>query len=518
MKKILFFLFLSSTLWSQKDNTFFKINKDVLKDKIMGGWAGQTIGVTFGGPVEFKFNGTIIQEYQPIPWYDGYLAKTMKNNGGLYDDLYLDLTWVEVIERCGINASADSFGIAFARAGFKLWHANQAARYNILHNIQSPQSGHWLNNPHADCIDYQIESDYAGLMSPAMPNTASEISDRVGHIMNYGDGWYGGVYIGALYSLAFTSDNIPYIVTEALKTIPKESKYYKVIADVIAWHKKYPTDWQKTWFEIQNKWSEDIGCPDGVYAPFNIDATINSAYVVVGLLYGEGDFTKTMEITTRCGQDADCNPSSSGGILGTILGYKKIPDYWKMGLKEAESIDFAYTQISLNKVYELGYKHALKNIEANGGKVVGDIITIKKQQPKAVQLEQSFTGTFPIESRYIGKIIENEFDFDFVGTGFVVKGYIADWEKNKDTYHVKAELYIDNKLVETVDLPSDFTTRRLEMFWKYQLPKQKHQVKIKILNYNSKFEMRISDIFVYSDSPAKIENIYRFGQMPKKKN
>ena len=90
MKKIFFFLLFSFTLWSQKDNTVFKINKDVLKDKIMGGWAGQTIGVTFGGPVEFKFNGTIIQEYQPIPWYDGYMAKTMKNNGGLYDDLYLD--------------------------------------------------------------------------------------------------------------------------------------------------------------------------------------------------------------------------------------------------------------------------------------------------------------------------------------------------------------------------------------------------------------------------------------------
>jgi hypothetical protein len=63
----------------------------------------------------------------------------------------------------------------------------------------------------------------------------------------------------------------------------------------------------KPGLEMQDKWSEDIGCPEGVYAPFNIDATINSAYVVIGLLYGKGDFTKTIEITTRCGQDADCN-------------------------------------------------------------------------------------------------------------------------------------------------------------------------------------------------------------------
>ena len=37
------------------------ISKRVLKDKIRGAWAAQTIGVTFGGPVEFKYNGTMIQ-------------------------------------------------------------------------------------------------------------------------------------------------------------------------------------------------------------------------------------------------------------------------------------------------------------------------------------------------------------------------------------------------------------------------------------------------------------------------
>mgnify|MGYP003372120165 FL=1 len=123
-----------------------------------------------------------------------------------------------------------------------------------------PASGHWLNNPHADDLDYQIEADYAGLMSPGMPNTASEISDKIGHIMNYGDGWYGGVYVGAMYSLSFISDDIEFIVTEALKTIPEQSTYYKCMSDVIRWHKEYPDDWKRTWFECEKKWSSDIGC------------------------------------------------------------------------------------------------------------------------------------------------------------------------------------------------------------------------------------------------------------------
>src|SRR3982750_1110907 len=250
------------------------ISNKVLKDKIKGGWAGQTIGVTFGGPYEFRYNGTFIQDYQPLHWSDTYVKDNMTNNPGLYDDLYMDLTFVDVFEKYGLNAPVDSFANAFANAEYMLWHANQAARYNILNGIKAPQSGYWMNNPHADDIDYQIESDYAGLMSPAMPNNASEISEKIGHIMNYGDGWYGGVFIGAMYSLAFTSSDIPYIIKSALKTVPQQSNFYKCISDVIRWHDQYPNDWHRTWYELQNKWSSDVACGEGVFAPFNIDAKI----------------------------------------------------------------------------------------------------------------------------------------------------------------------------------------------------------------------------------------------------
>ena len=194
-----------------------------LLDKIKGGWAGQTIGVSFGSHTEFRYQGTFIQDYQSIPWHEGYVQELMDSWPDLYDDIYMDLTFVDVLERVGLDAPVDSFAIAFATADYNLWHANQAARYNILHGVK--ESGHWLFNPHADDIDYQIEADFAGLMNPGMPNSASEISDKIGHIMCYGDGWYGGVYVGAMYSLAFISNDIQYIVEEALKTIPIESTF-----------------------------------------------------------------------------------------------------------------------------------------------------------------------------------------------------------------------------------------------------------------------------------------------------
>ncbi|MFI5188177.1 MAG: ADP-ribosylglycohydrolase family protein [Chitinophagales bacterium] len=490
------FLWMCTTAQTSKTIT---LSKEQLKDKIKGGWAGQTIGVTFGGPYEFRFDGTFIGDYQSLTWYDGYLKNTMINDPGLYDDLYMDLTFVDVFEKYGLDASVDSFANAYAHAGYMLWHANQAGRYNILHGIKPPLSGYWKNNPHADCIDFQIESDFAGLMSPGMPNTASAISDKIGHIMNYGDGWYGGVFVGAMYSQAFVSSDINYIINEALTTIPRQSEFYQSISDVIGWHKKYPTDWKQTWLEIQKKWANDIGCPEGVFVPFDIDAKVNAAYVVLGLLYGQKDFTKTLEITTRCGQDADCNPSTAGGILGAILGYDKIPAYWKMGLKEAENIDFKYTTMSLDNVYETGFKHALQNIQKNGGKINGDNITIKLQQPATVKFEKSFEGVYPIAKIPV-KWSDNkdEISFEFEGTGFVVKGETAKWG-SESNYVFNTELYVDDKLVESPELPASYTTRRYELCWKYDLPKGKHRVSLKILNPSKDEEINSSEAIIYSD-------------------
>jgi hypothetical protein len=476
------------------------LSKDVLMDKIKGGWAGQTIGCTFGGPTEFRYPGTMMQDYIPIPWPQGYIKSYMENTPGLYDDIYMDLTFVDVFERLGLDAPVDSFAMAFATAGYTLWHANQAARYNILQGIMPPASGHWLNNPHADDIDYQIEADYAGIMSPGMPNAASEVSDKIGHIMNYGDGWYGGVYVGAMYALAFISDDVEFVVTEALKTIPEQSIYYRCMSDVIRWHRQYPDDWKQTWFECERTWSQDVACPEGVFVPYNIDAVINSAYIIIGLLYGEGDFAKTIDIATRCGQDSDCNPASAGGILGTMIGYGKIPDYWLNNLKEVEDMNFAYTSISLNKTYRMSYNQALQVIERRGGTVNDTEVTIACEQPVSVRYEKGFEGHYPTSRIRVNKAITEVGTVSFDGIGVVFKGNVR---AKKNDYVAKAEMYIDGKLAESVNLPASYTTRRHDLFWKYQLPNGSHTVTFKWLNPEEGASVNFGEALVYADAPLR---------------
>ncbi len=504
---LLIIMFILVNVVEAKD---FKISKEKLMDKIKGAWAAQVIGVTFGGPTEFRFQGTFIPDYQPIAWNEGLMKWWYENAPGLYDDIYMDLTFVEVFEKEGLDATVESFANAYANADYMLWHANQAARYNILNGIMPPKSGHWLYNPHAEDIDFEIEADFAGIMAPGMPNTSSKISDKIGHIMNYGDGWYGGVYVAAMYTLAFIYDDVNFIVEEALKVIPPESLYYQTIADVIKWYKENPDDWQLTWFKAQQKWGEDIGCPDGVFTSFNIDAKINSAWIVLGLLYGQGDLGKTFSISTRAGDDSDCNPGNAGGIVGTMLGYKNIPDYWKQGLAEVEPMDFKYTTISLNDVYEMSFKHALKVIKRNGGKVKGDNVTIKLQKPEPVRLEIGFEGHYPVERRLLfgdgglkrgGMVIKDEGMLEFEGVGFAVTGGVQ--KLGKEDYTFEVEMYIDDKLVETSKLPSNYKLRKPTPFWRYQLEKGHHKIRLKILNPSDKAKLSLSNLIVYDNKPGK---------------
>mgnify|MGYP001521987522 FL=1 len=108
---ILLFIFsISGTAQIEYGKTV-EISKDVLLDKIKGGWAGQTIGCTYGGPTEFKYRGAIIHEKIPIIWYDDYCKDIFAEDPGLYDDVYMDLTFLEVMQEEGINAPAESLSL-----------------------------------------------------------------------------------------------------------------------------------------------------------------------------------------------------------------------------------------------------------------------------------------------------------------------------------------------------------------------------------------------------------------------
>ena len=469
-------------LAGRKPKAVTVISKEVLKDKIKGAWAGQIIGCTYGGPTEFGYT-TMIDRNIDIPWHDHVINEWYDWAPGLYDDVYMDLTFVEIFEKEGLEAPVESFANAFANAPYPLWHANAQARYNILNGIMPPESGHWMNNPHADDIDFQIEADYAGIMSPGMVNAATHYCDAIGHMMNYGDGWYGGVYVAAMYALAFVSDDIGYITEEALKVIPEGTRYRNAMSDVIKWHKKYPGDWTITWALANKEYGFDIGCPVCVYHAYNIDAVINSCYILIGLLYGKKNFYRTIDISTRCGQDSDCNPASAAGILGTIIGYDNIPKYWKEPIIEVLDCNLVYTDISVNKATEMSFNQALKVIEKEGGSVSDDKVSIKVQKPVSVGYEQAFPGHWPVQNTKIERDADTCTELAWEGCGVV---YSYSWSKPKDykehEYVMEVECWLDGKLDKTMKIISSGNGYSPELYHRYGLEPGRHTVGFKVLN------------------------------------
>jgi len=370
-------------------------------DKMKGGWIGQMAGVGWGGPTEFQAQGVILPQEKMPRW------KPEMINQFEQDDIYVEMTFVRTLEQHGFGVSIRQAGIDFANSGYPLWHANRAGRDNLRSGIAPPDSGHPQFNKHADDIDYQIESDYSGLIAPGMPNVPIELGEIFGRLMNYGDGLYGGQFIGGMYAEAFFETDMVRIVEAGLRCIPEKSQYHECISDVVRWHKEYPEDWTKAWQLINEKYHLNpqyrrASCT-GPKSEFNIDAKINGAYIVMGLLYGRGDPNQTITVATRCGQDSDCNPSSAAGILFTTIGYRGLPDRFKIALDPAGK--FSHTPYDFPTLVRVCEKLARDAVVNCGGKIVTDkqgdeSFRIPRQRPRPSALEQCWIPRPPVGSRY----------------------------------------------------------------------------------------------------------------------
>lgn len=457
-----------------------------LRDKIEGGWAGQMIGVSFGAPTEFRHLEKIIEGDLP-PWTPERISNSLRQ-----DDLYVDMTFAKVLDDKGLDATTDDFGEMFRDAKYALWHANLAARRALKRGVPASKSGTPEFNAHANDIDFQIEADFIGLMAPGMPQSSNEICWRAGRVMNYGDGIYGGMFVSGMYSAAFFENDPRRIVEAGLRTIPSRSPYAMLISDVLRWSKEYPQDWKKVWHLIEEKWNKREPCPAGALRPFNIDAKLNGAYIALGMLYGSGDFGKTIEISTRAGQDSDCNPASAAGVLGVMLGYKAIPEEWKSGIPAIADQKFSYTDFTFRTICQSTEKQAIALAERNGGKLDGENLLIKIQQPRAAKLEVWDNYGSPVERVAVSdprwqwkgnwqddkrtKISGEkgaEATIEFEGTGAIVVG----------PYLPKggvADVYLDGKLHKTIDVyPDENSPKGDESVWHaFRLRNRKHTLRL----------------------------------------
>jgi hypothetical protein len=125
------------------------------------------------------------------------------------------------------------------------------------------------------------------------------------------------MFTASMQSAAFIVDDIRKLIDIGLSKIPKDCRVARSIKTVCEHYDK-GSDFL-TARKAVVKDSEDLGW---FQAPANI------GFVIIGLLYGKGDFGKSICLAVNCGDDTDCTAGTVGALLGIIRGRSGIPSKW----------------------------------------------------------------------------------------------------------------------------------------------------------------------------------------------
>src|SRR5687768_10574498 len=132
------------------------------------------IGVSYGFPTEFRHLGTIVPLDKLPQWKPEMVREALKQ-----DDLYVQMTYSEVLDAKGLGATTADFAEMLKQSKYPLWHSSQAARRALRRGAKIEDLGTPLTSSHGEDISFQIINDFVGLSCPAMPKMAMELSDRV---------------------------------------------------------------------------------------------------------------------------------------------------------------------------------------------------------------------------------------------------------------------------------------------------------------------------------------------------
>ncbi|WGM20278.1 ADP-ribosylglycohydrolase family protein [Paenarthrobacter sp. OM7] len=318
-----------------------EVEASTLSDKIHAAWLGRIAGCNLGKPVELGDYWTSdhikaylqlagaypLRDYvpalDPMPagfelrecWTETTLGNV--NGSSRDDDIDYSILALHLLETHGADLSPEHVADAWTALLplRQVFTAERAAYINITNGLTGPDIANY-RNPYREWIGAQIRGDVYGYVFPGDPWKAAELAFRDASLSHVANGVYGEMWAAALISAAFTSNDATEAIKVSLSVVPPGSRLAEAIHAVLQLHKD-GLDWDQALKQIQS-----------LYGHYSWVHTVNNAALVVaGLLWGEGDYTRSVGLTVMGGWDTDSNGATVGSVAGILAGTAKLPSH-----------------------------------------------------------------------------------------------------------------------------------------------------------------------------------------------
>lgn len=349
------------------------VGVDDLADRVLGGWLGRIAGNMLGKPVERGDYWTrdridrYLRQADALPLTD-YLPEPVRPSGRSdeSDEFVLRPEWRRCV-RGRIHGSCRDDDVDYAILGLHLlethgfgfsteqvgdlwllrlpylqtFTAERAAYRNLANGLKPPLTATY-DNPYQEWIGALIRADVYGWTSPGMPRRAASLARRDAVLSHTGNGVYGAMWAAALVAAAFTAPTVRDALETALTVIPASSRLARTVRRVMTLH------------ESRLGWEDTLDTVAEETAGLGWIHTIpNAAVLTAGLLYGEGDFTRSIALTVRAGLDTDSNGATAGSVAGVLGGATAIPPQWTVPLEDTvHSAVFGFDGVRISELAE----------------------------------------------------------------------------------------------------------------------------------------------------------------------